>query len=434
MSHDPPGSGLFLGPADAPYEYRGGKLIHNLILFGRVCRALGMNVTPNRMMDVARALAYIQLGRKQDFYYALRTHLVTHPKEFAYFDEAFDIFWRRPAEGFTTLNLQSLGEERRKKKTQFLPPLESSPSENGSDSKELDPAMITVVPTYSRQERLRHKDFAEMTAEELEMAKRVMAKMPDSLGMRKTRRFQSGQGRQINMRRLMKDVIRKHGDVTHLPTHRRKEKPRPVVLLCDISGSMERYTRVLLHFMHTLAGSLFQVESFLYSTDITRITRQIRQKNVDDALEDVGQRVLQWGGGTMTGECLHRFNWVWSRRVLGRGAVVILITDRLGPWRYPSTASGNGAAATCLPPRDMAESLAGCAGIRTLDPWRASDSPLCAGLLADYESGESGSDRQGAEQFEQPFQCRALSQAIPCLIVCAWLSSGRLDKPPLHDI
>ena len=327
MSDDPPIKGVFLGPADAPYDYRGGKLTHNLILFGRVCRALGMNVTPNRMMDVARALAHIQLGRKQDFYYTLRTHLVTHPKEFAYFDEAFDIFWRRPSEGFTTLNLQSLGEERRKKKTQFLPPLESSPSENGSDSKELDPALIALVPTYSRQERLSHKDFAEMSAEELEMAKRVISKMPDSLGMRRTRRFINGKGRQINMRRLMKDVIRKYGDVTQLPTHRRKEKPRPVVLLCDISGSMERYTRVLLHFMHTLAGSLFQVESFVYSTDITRITRQIRQKNVDDALEDVGQAVLQWGGGTMTGECMHRFNWVWSRRVLGRGAVVMVITD-----------------------------------------------------------------------------------------------------------
>ena len=327
MSDDPPIKGVFLGPADAPYDYRGGKLTHNLILFGRVCRALGMNVTPNRMMDVARALAHIQLGRKQDFYYTLRTHLVTHPKEFAYFDEAFDIFWRRPSEGFTTLNLQSLGEERRKKKTQFLPPLESSPSENGSDSKELDPALIALVPTYSRRERLSHKDFAEMSAEELEMAKRVISKMPDSLGMRRTRRFINGKGRQINMRRLMKDVIRKYGDVTQLPTHRRKEKPRPVVLLCDISGSMERYTRVLLHFMHTLAGSLFQVESFVYSTDITRITRQIRQKNVDDALEDVGQAVLQWGGGTMTGECMHRFNWVWSRRVLGRGAVVMVITD-----------------------------------------------------------------------------------------------------------
>ncbi len=327
MSEDPPIRSLFLGPADAPYDYRGGKLTHNLILFGRVCRALGMNVTPNRMMEVGRALAHIQLGRKQDFYYTLRTHLVNHPKEFAYFDEAFDIFWRRPSDGFTTLNLQSLGEERRKKKTQFLPPLDASPSENGASANDIDSSMIALVPTYSRQERLRYKDFAEMTADELEMAKRAIAKMPDSLGMRRTRRFENGKGRQINMRRLMKDMIRKRGDVTLLPTHRRKEKPRPVVLLCDISGSMERYTRVLLHFMHTLAGSLNQVESFVYSTDISRITRQIRQKNVDDALEDIGGTVMQWGGGTMTGECLHRFNWTWSRRVLGRGAVVMLITD-----------------------------------------------------------------------------------------------------------
>ncbi len=327
MSKDPPINSLYLGPAANPHDYRGGKLTHNLILFGRVCRALGMNVTPNRMMDAGRALAHIQLGRKQDFYFTLRTHLVTRKKEIDYFDEAFDLFWRRPSDGFTALNLQSLGEERRKKKTQFLPPLEASPSENGASSQELDSSMIVLAPTYSRQERLRNKDFADMTAEELEMAKRMIAKMPDSLGLRRTRRFENGKGRQINMRRLMKDMIRKQGDVTRLPTHRRKDKPRPVILLCDISGSMERYTRILLHFMHTLAGSLYQVESFVYSTDITRITRQIRQKNVDDALEDIGQTVLQWGGGTMTGECLRGFNWVWSRRVLGRGAIVILITD-----------------------------------------------------------------------------------------------------------
>ena len=119
MPNDPPINSLYLGPADNPHDYRGGKLTHNLILFGRVCRALGMNVTPNRMMDVGRALAHIQLGRKQDFYYTLRAHLVTHKKEIDYFDEAFDLFWRRPSDGFTTLNLQSLGEERRKKKTQF---------------------------------------------------------------------------------------------------------------------------------------------------------------------------------------------------------------------------------------------------------------------------------------------------------------------------
>ena len=322
-----PNSSLYLGPDDAPYAYHGGKLTHNLILFGRVCRALGMEVTPNRMMDVARALAHIQLGRKQDFYYTLRAHLVSRRKDLAWFDEAFDLFWRRPADGFTTLNLQSLGEERRKRKTQFLPPLDASPADNGADAGKLDNSMIALVPTYSKQERLRHKDFADMSAEELEIAKRAINKMPDSLGMRRTRRYQQGQGRQVDMRRLMKDMMRKRGDVASLPTRRQREKPRPVVLLCDISGSMERYTRVLLHFMHTLAGSLYQVESFVYSTDITRITRQIRQKNVDDALEDIGQTVLQWGGGTMTGECLHRFNWRWARRVLGRGAVVMLITD-----------------------------------------------------------------------------------------------------------
>ena len=327
MSDASPIRSLFLGPADAPYAYHGGKLTHNLLLFGRVCRALGMNVTPNRMMEVGRALAHIQLGSKQDFYFSLRAHLVSHPKELAYFDEAFDLFWRRPSDGFTTLNLRSLGEERRKKKTQFLPPLDASPSENGGDAKPLDASMIALVPTYSRQERLRNKDFADMSADELEMAKRMINKMPESLGMRRTRRYQHGKGSQVNMRRLMKEMIRKRGDVTRLPAHRRKDKPRPVVLLCDISGSMERYTRILLHFMHTLAGSLYQVESFVYSTDITRITRQIRQKNVDEALADIGQTVLQWGGGTMTGECLRSFNWQWSRRVLGRGAIVILITD-----------------------------------------------------------------------------------------------------------
>lgn len=326
MADDKLYGGVYLGPEENDKNYKGGKLGHNLILFGRVCRALGMNVTPNRMMEVGRALEYVQLGNKQDFYYTLQSHLVAHPKELEYFAEAFDLFWRRPSEGFTQLNLESMYEETRKKKTTFLPPLESSPSDE-NDNSTLDSSMVALVPTYSKQERLKNKDFAEMTAEELEMAKRVIQKMPDSLGMRKTRRFEAGKGRQINMRRLMKDMIRKRGDITEIPTHRHKEKPRPIVLICDISGSMERYTRVLLHFMHTLAGSMYQVETFLYSTDITRITRQIRQKNVDDALEDIGQTVKQWGGGTMTGESLHTFNWVWSRRVLGRGAVVMMITD-----------------------------------------------------------------------------------------------------------
>jgi uncharacterized protein with von Willebrand factor type A (vWA) domain len=166
-----------------------------------------------------------------------------------------------------------------------------------------------------------------MTGNELAMAKRVMERLPDSLDTRETRRFRRGKGRQIDLRRTLRESMRRNGDVLQLPTRTPKEKPRPVVLICDISGSMERYTRILLHFMHTLAIGMYQVESFVFSTGLTRITRQIRQKSVDEALAEVGRTVNQWGGGTMTGESLYSFNFHWARRVLGQGAIVMIITD-----------------------------------------------------------------------------------------------------------
>jgi uncharacterized protein with von Willebrand factor type A (vWA) domain len=307
-------------------DYVGGKLLHNLLLFGRVCKALEMDVTPNRMMEVTHALEYVHLGHKQDVYHTMRALIVTHKRDIERFDEAFDLFWRRPAEGWTTLNLQSLGEERLQRKTQFLPPLESDQSDN-NNAAEVDPSLIAIVPTFSQQETLRHKDFAEMSGEELDQAQKFMAKLPTSLGLRKTRRFKSGNGRQIDLRKTIRQNTRNIGEIIVLPTRTRKLKPRPVILICDISGSMERYTRVLLHFMHTLSSSMFQVESFVFSTKLTRITHPIRQKSVDIALRDIGLLVKEWGGGTKTGEALRIFNYFWSRRVLGRGAVVMLITD-----------------------------------------------------------------------------------------------------------
>jgi hypothetical protein len=213
------------------------------------------------------------------------------------------------------------------KKHQFVPPSNSSPDDDKTKFSDIDQSLIAVVPTVSNQESLRYRDFAEMSNDELNMAKRVMERLPDSLGNRKTRRYKRGKGRSIDLRRTLRDSMRRGGDVLHLPRRIPKEKPRPVVLICDISGSMERYTRVLLHFMHTLAIGMYQVESFVFSTDITRITRQIRQKSVDEALTDVGRTVNQWGGGTMIGESLYHFNFHWARRVLGQGAIVMLITD-----------------------------------------------------------------------------------------------------------
>jgi len=317
---------IFLGPEGTPYQ--GGKLLHNLMLFGRLCKVLGMDITPNRMIDVAHALEYIDLWRKQDVYHALRALIVTRKRDIALFDEAFENFWKRPTEGWTELDLKSLGESRRKKKTQFLPPPDAAPDEQDEQPKPpVDSQLIAMVPIYSTQEALRHKDFAEMTGEELLLARRVIARLRWSLGVRETRRFRPGKGQQIDLRRVHRQNMRYGGEPIKLVTRAPKIKPRPLVMICDISGSMERYTRLLLYFMHTLAQSIYQVESFVFSTHLTRITRPIRHRSVDDALQEIGTKVSDWGGGTRTGDSLYNFNYHWGRRVLGRGAVVILITD-----------------------------------------------------------------------------------------------------------
>jgi uncharacterized protein with von Willebrand factor type A (vWA) domain len=314
-------------PDGSPYE--GGKLLHNLLLFGRLCKALGMEVNPNRMMDAARALQYIELGRRQDVYHTLRALIVTRQRDLELFDEAFNRFWQRPNEEWTTLDLRSLS-ERRQKKTQFLPPPEATP-ENGDTGNhsqtEVDTSPLVIMPTYSQVETLRYKDFAEMTGEEIALARRLLEQLPWSLGVRKTRRHRSGNSEVIDPRRAFRQNLRFAGEPLALPTRTLKMKPRPLVLLCDISGSMERYTRLLLHFMHTLSQSIYQVEAFVFSTRLTRITRHIQRKSVDAALAEVGVSVKDWGGGTRTGDALHTFNYHWSRRVLGRGAVVLLITD-----------------------------------------------------------------------------------------------------------
>ena len=166
-----------------------------------------------------------------------------------------------------------------------------------------------------------------MTEAELAEAKQLMSRLPKSLGFRRSRRYRAGKGRLVDTRKTFRRNLRYAGHVLELPSKTQKLKPRPLVLICDISGSMERYTRVLLHFVHILASTMYQVESFVFSTNLTRITHQTRHTSVDQALFEIGISVTDWGGGTKTGEALNTFNHRWSRRVLGRGAVVMLITD-----------------------------------------------------------------------------------------------------------
>ena len=258
----------------------------------------------------------------------MKSMIVTRRQDIPLFDEAFKLFWRKPVDEGMPFDLSLPDAGHRKRRSQFLPPSESSPgADTESIQDEIDPEMLALIPVYSEWEALRHRNFADMTGEEIAAVQRVITKLPKSLGFRRSRRYVRGKGRSIDARGVFRENIRYYGNPIILPTRKRKIKPRPVVLICDISGSMERYTRVLLHFMHTLTSSMFQVETFLYSTHLTRITHPIRQHSIDDALKYIGVDVKDWGGGTRTGEALKIFNQRWSRRVLGQGAIVMLITD-----------------------------------------------------------------------------------------------------------
>jgi uncharacterized protein with von Willebrand factor type A (vWA) domain len=310
----------------------GGNLLHNLILFGRLLRGLGLDVNPGRMMDLVQALGWIEIGRKPDFYHATRSLLVHRREDIPLFDQAFEMFWRKPSEGWTTLDLSLLAPPPKRRGPIFTtPPLRKPPPspDNGKDRPAADkPPIVQVTLTYSAREVLRHKDFTELTGEEIEAIKRLMAELVWQLGQRLTRRRQPGRGDLLDMRRTLRSSLRHGGEVLEWAEREPKLKPRPLVILADISGSMERYTRLLLHFIYGLAEGLDQqVEAFVFSTRLTRVTRQLRGRDVERALRQVSEVVVDWSGGTRIGEAIKSFNFDWGRRVLGRGAVVLLISD-----------------------------------------------------------------------------------------------------------
>ena len=184
-----------------------------------------------------------------------------------------------------------------------------------------------MARTYSAREVLRRKDFAEFTAQEVESAKRMLDELEWSVGSRQSRRWTAGRGPAIDLRRAARWSLRYGGELLDLPLLRRKEKPRRLALVCDVSGSMERYTRMLLHFIHSLADNWDRVEAFLFATRLTRVTDRLAHRGVDEAVTEVAHAVPDWAGGTRIGDALKAFNYRWSRRVLGWGSVVLIISD-----------------------------------------------------------------------------------------------------------
>ena len=308
-----------------------GHILHNLLLFGHLLRRLGLNVHEGRMVDAVRVLEDIGMTRRVDVWSALRTLLVHRRDDLPLFDEAFEVFWRQRKDRMSSLDLRSMGEQRRYRRVEAGPPPPGRAAA-GSDTQDQVPGeqydRIDLTRTFSAREVLRMKDFAEFTPDEVREARRLMASLEWNPGLRLTRRQERGSGPRLDVRRTLRDNAQFGGELVYLKTRRRKEKARRLVVICDVSGSMERYTRMLLHFIHSLyAGLENQVEAFLFATRLTRVTKQLGRRDIDEAVSEVAKAVPDWSGGTRIGSALREFNFQWARRTLGWGSIVLVVSD-----------------------------------------------------------------------------------------------------------
>ena len=312
----------------------GDHLAENVMHFARVLRSAGLPVTSDRIELALRALRFGGLERRDDFKATLAACMVNRPEHISMFDQAFYVFWRDP---------DLMG----RIMAMLLPRVESRagvppPPENrrlaaalfgaGVKPRVDEPAEqieIDATLTFSPEEVLRKADFETMSDEEWLAAKRLMARLVINLERHITRRTRRARrGRRIDWRATMK-ASASSGDAPVLRYRSPRSIAAPLVVLADISGSMSKYSRMLLHFTHALALAGVRVESFVFGTRLTAITRPLRQRDADAAVAAVVQHVDDWSGGTRISACLHDFNRDWSRRVLAHNATVLLISDGL---------------------------------------------------------------------------------------------------------
>lgn len=302
--------------------------LDNLLIFGRLLRRAGIDVQPGRLLDLVAALRHVDLSAQDEVYHTCRALLVHRREQFSVFDSVFAAFWRehrlRETRGAAPADAPRSGAARIEE-VFLLDALGTDAKAEDSDSN--PPAPERSVKTWSDSGGLADKDFAMLTAAEIAEARSALSRLSWNPGERRTRRWERGRGARIDMRRAIADSLRTGGDVITLPRRRRRVRPRPLVVLCDVSGSMERYSRMLLHFAHALMLRHQRVEAFLFSTRLTRVTRQLRVRRPDEALAAVGQSVGDWSGGTRIGAAVKEFHQRWGRRALSGGPVVLLISD-----------------------------------------------------------------------------------------------------------
>lgn len=320
------------------------KLSQNIIHFARALRKAGLAIGPGRVIDAIRAVEAAGFSRKEDFYWTLHACFVTRPEQRAVFAQLFRLYWRDPRylEHMMAMMLpavRGVQEERKaraaeKRAAEAL--LEGQQPDDLPELPEADEVRIEVdaSQTTSLQEKLRTLDFEQMSTDEIAAAKRMIARLKLPVQPILSRRMQAATtGHALDWRRTIRDSMRRGGELHELALKQRRTRWPNLVVLCDISGSMSQYSRMVLHFLHAVANEKgagwAKVYGFTFGTRLTNITRHLRRRDVDQALALAGSEAQDWEGGTRIGDCLHLFNRDWSRRVLGQGAVVLLITDGL---------------------------------------------------------------------------------------------------------
>ncbi|MCH7496959.1 MAG: VWA domain-containing protein [Candidatus Marinimicrobia bacterium] len=308
----------------------------SLTAFCRFLRQGGLTVGSGDIVNAISAVSLVGIERRVDFKQALQNTLVIRRDAIPFFNWAFELFWQQPAAWAQAAErLQLLAEARGR------PPASADlrhwrlsrsthPGQGRAESvrPEHESEESDGSPLYSPTEVLRSKNFEDYTREELLQARQWLAANPWSLGLRLTRRQTPGHQRhRLSLRNTLRKSVVRSPDLLRLAWTERKRKPRPIVVLCDISGSMERSTRMLLHFIHSLTTQHHRVETFTFGTRLTRVTRYLKRRDTNAAIGRLGQEVRDWAGGTRIGEALRAFNLHWARRTLGGGAVVLIFSD-----------------------------------------------------------------------------------------------------------
>jgi uncharacterized protein with von Willebrand factor type A (vWA) domain len=306
-----------------------GQIADNVVAFARALRAAGLPIGPGAVIDALEAMRLIDIGNRADLFTTLEAIFVKRHEHALVFAQAFDLFFRRAEGTEHMLDSVPLPPEAQKPPPPAARRVQEAFAQGrNSEAPEIEEKNVQL--SVSDREVLQRKDFAQMSAEEIAEVGRAIAQLKLPQAELRTRRFRpDARGERIDLRRTLRGSLRTGGEIVKFQRLGRIERPAPIVALLDISGSMADYTRLFLQFLHAITDARKRVSVFLFGTRLTNVSRALRSRDPDEALAACSAGVEDWAGGTRIASSLHQFNKLWGRRVLGQGAIVLLISDGL---------------------------------------------------------------------------------------------------------